>query len=384
MTVYKRGDIYHYAFMIRGEHYRGTTGHKTLTKARAVESEKMAQVLERGADPRMKKSPLLSIAASQFLAEIEKRVAAGNLAPNTLRSYKDGWKLLSQSNLAGMRVDQITTGIAAGFSFPGGPWNARKAQTTLSRMLGWCTENGYLRTAPKIKRAKASGRSLRLERWMEEALLKHMERDVADVFVIMLDCGMRPEEVMRMQWKNIHWNRNEYFNPFGKTVESRRFVPMAERMCKVLRARENNGSVWVFPSRGIDPSIFAKGRELFAAGATIRAVSMAIGISWPIAKQIRDGRKEDVRDKHRVSVAIQWEEARAAAGLDPKLVLYCARHEFATTFLENGGNLGSLMKIMGHTSITTTQKYLHNDIRGAADIINRRNLNTGIKLVKKA
>jgi hypothetical protein len=95
-----------------------------------------------------------------------------------------------------LRIDQITSVDAAVLCFPGGPWWARTAQKTLARILNWATEEGVLRAAPRIKRSKAYGRNARIEPWMEQALLSKMEQDVADVFVIMLDCGMRPAEVM--------------------------------------------------------------------------------------------------------------------------------------------------------------------------------------------
>ena len=161
-------------------------------------------------------------------------------------------------------------------------------------------------------------------------------------------------------------------------------VPIADRMREVLKARADNHSQWVFPSRSMDPETLDMARAMFAKGASIRAVSMALEISWPAAKAIREGKRVNQKDTHRVTVAKQWEDARKLAGLDEKLVLYCARHEFATTFLENGGDLATLMKVLGHTSIATTQKYLHPGIKGAADVINRRNSHKGLSIVKSA
>jgi integrase len=78
-----------------------------------------------------------------------------------------------------------------------------------------------------------------------------------------------------------------------------------------------------------------------------------------MAKAIKQGREPQSKIGHQITVAKQFEAARAAADLDPKVVLHCARHEFATTYLEHGDDLATLKKLMGHSSIAVTEKYLH-------------------------
>jgi integrase len=340
-VIVKRGNYFHYAFMLDGERYRGSTKETTASKARQFESMLMADIRNRGGNLQLKRSPSLTEFAKRFLAYVDKRTEAKTMDADTKRHYHNGWKLLEATDIANMRIDQITSADAAVLSFPGGPWWARTAQKTLARILNWATEEGVLRAAPRIKRSKAYGRNVRIEPWMERALLEKMDQDVADVFVVMLDCGMRPEEVMRSRWEDMHWDRSQVFIPHGKTPESRRFVPMSERMRDRLRARQQGAmGAWVFPGKS-------------KAG-------------------------------HRTTVAKKFEEAREAAGVPGYIVLYCARHEFATTYLENGGELSTLKKLMGHESISTTQKYLHPEIHGAAEIINKRNRKTALQIVKSA
>ena len=64
---------------------------------------------------------------------------------------------------------------------------------------------------------------------------------------------------------------------------------------------------------------------------------------------------------------------RSLPPLPSDLVLYCARHTFATQYLDNGGNLSQLMVLLGHSSITVTQKYLHPSTAGAAEVMNKHN-----------
>ena len=49
---------------------------------------------------------------------------------------------------------------------------------------------------------------------MKAVLLKHAPQPLYDVLVIVTDSGMRPEEVMRMQWEQILWDRHVIHEPF--------------------------------------------------------------------------------------------------------------------------------------------------------------------------
>jgi integrase/recombinase XerC len=50
-----------------------------------------------------------------------------------------------------------------------------------------------------------------------------------------------------------------------------------------------------------------------------------------------------------------------------------ARHSFATDLLDRTGNLKLVMDVLGHESVTTTQKYLHPALKNIAEIVNQRN-----------
>jgi integrase len=153
------------------------------------------------------------------------------------------------------------------------------------------------------------------------------------VLLNMLDSGLRPAEIFRMRWENIHWDKGLIFNPRGKSRKSRRYVPLTERMKLALLARKaGNNEGWVFPSK-----------RSASGHITDREVSK------------------------------QWLEAKQLAGIPEKAVLYCARHRFSTDAMEGTGNVLAVMDAMGHGSVNTTRIYTHSNVALIREAIERRN-----------
>lgn len=59
------------------------------------------------------------------------------------------------------------------------------------------------------------------------------------------------------------------------------------------------------------------------------------------------------------SVRTAFENARKAAGFGRDVVWHTTRHTFAAIFMQNGGDLYVLKDLMGHSTITVTEKYAH-------------------------
>jgi integrase len=243
-----------------------------------------------------------------------------------------------------MRVDAIKTGVVKGIRFRGNDYTQVACLQTLGRILRWASEErGYIQGAPRIKYPKLHDRDVRLTPVMQDRLLAHMSRDCADVFQLMHDAFLRTSEALAMRWDNVHLGEEEpyYFVPDGKTSNARRKVPLSDRAIQILLDRKKMAKDdWVFPSR----------------------LKRSSGPRSTIAKQFR--------------------KAREAAGIPKHIRLYDARHEAASSYLEHSNDLSTLKAVMGHASISTTNKYLHGTTTKAADVVNERN-RFSLRIVKK-
>src|SRR5215469_6484729 len=253
---------------------------------------------------------------SEFAERFDTWVEDGRLEEKTKKFYRNGWRLLKATPVAGLRVDQITGDFAEQLKFPGSAANANCALRTLRRMLHKAEEWKVIGHAPKIKMVKEHGRHLRLDDEAERKLTmgglacnwRPRTRDLfRDIVILMRDTGMRNErELFRMRIENLDWQNRVIFVPDSKTVEGRRLVPMSGRVFEILRTRcDARQEGWVFPSK--------------------RSAS-----------------------GHLRSICNLFRKARNKAGLPKELVLYCARHDYGTRVLMRTGSLAAVMKTMGH------------------------------------
>jgi len=98
-----KSKYYWYDFMVRGERYRGSTKETNETRAQKAAALKLAATI-RGSDPLDRKPPTLREYSKDFLQWVE----TGRLEADSRRYYRNGWRLLEQTKIAGMRMDQIT------------------------------------------------------------------------------------------------------------------------------------------------------------------------------------------------------------------------------------------------------------------------------------
>jgi len=91
----------------------------------------MAQAEERGGVLLLRRSPVLGEFSKRFLDWVNNQ---SMLKQKSKDYYANGWRLLAETDIAGMRLDAISQDDTGVLRFPGGPSNHNNALRTLRRI----------------------------------------------------------------------------------------------------------------------------------------------------------------------------------------------------------------------------------------------------------
>jgi integrase len=150
----------------------------------------------------------------------------------------------------------------------------------------------------------------------QQKYLAEASQPLQDVAVLMLETGMRPEEVYRIERENIHLGEGYLFNPIGKTKAAKRKITLTTTAADVLRARLTS----------------AKGRYLFP--------------------HEKDADKPMLKVNNAHSGAVRRSNLRYFR-------LYDLRHTWATRAAMSGIDLVTLAAMLGHSRIQMVLRYAH-------------------------
>jgi integrase len=334
--IYKKGRYFMAKFMWQGKVIRKSTRATDRKLARAIEG-KIRSELARG------NFGILETRLAPTLAEFLKRDflpfvrAQFETKPNSRDYYSYGVRDLQASDLAGLRLDQITGQHVTGYIAQHGHLEAstiNRDLRTLRRALSLAVEWGKLDRMPKVTLAKGEKRRERVLTDEEaERYLAACPQPWRDVATVLLGTGMRPGEAYTLDWRNILLNGQGGLIQIaqGKTKAARRLLPMVPAVYRALKARhEAQGfprSGWVFPTGSRSGHIEEPSAKQWHAKALLTL--------------------EDARKKN--------PDLPEVKPFEP----YCLRHTALTRLAESGCDAFTLARIAGHSSVAITQRYVH-------------------------
>jgi integrase len=322
MSVYKRGGVYWYEFWFRGQRFRQSTGLNNKTAALRAEAIRKAEQAEGRAGIAKRKtcSAFESFVTNEFLPWSEKQHEAH---PNTYKRYKVSSKPLI-AFFGKTPLDAITSGQVEKFKLARASEissaGTNRDLAALRFMLNFAIRQEYVERNPvsAVKLLPEGPGCMRVVSHEEQqkylAVANPLLRDVA---VLILETGMRPEEVYTIRNENVHLDTGYLFVPNGKTRFARRNVPLTEAAREILKRR-------LAKSRG--PYLFPHRHDPYQPLTTVRKAH---------------------------------EDALRQSGIAPRFRLYDLRHTFGSRSAMAGVDLATLKELMGHSQISMTMRYVH-------------------------
>jgi integrase len=336
MGVYRRGDVWWFKFNWRGEQTRESTKQGNKRIAEQIEAARKSALAkgEVGIEER-KQAPTLKEFAPQFTAEIE---VICKSKPATISFYKAKLgSVLKFEPLANCRLNKIDEDLIAKYiqSRSRSESNRKKgfAVATINRELA--TLRRCIRLAhdwkmiPRVPRIRLlRGEKVRefvLDHKDEQRYLEALNGSLRPAATLMLDTGLRVGEMIGLRWSDIRLKpatgaRYGYLTvQAGRSKNSKpRNIPLTARAQRTLEALQSAGIG--------EGALFrnAQGEKLY---------------------------QTYVNQQHR--------EACIAANFPDDFVLHSLRHTFGTRLGESGADVFTIMKLMGHSSVTVSQRYVH-------------------------
>lgn len=297
----------------------------------------------------------LALAADEDHRAKQRRIAAGELPPDhddrrTFGSAIELWiKMLRETNSRSvyeyeLRVrhrlipafggvalheihkpdvvrwrDQISTEVSAA--------TVNTMLGTLSSAFSWFVDQRWIERNP-CHRVKNLVKPAKVFPWLQSSeqvtrLIAECSPLIRDLVAVLVGTGMRIDEALHLQWDDIDMEHRLITVHRGKKGMPKsgrlRRVPIFDSVLLVLRAMR------------------------LARGSNV--------LLWP-------GREGKPRSQS--PIWKQFKPAVERAGFDGRMRIHDLRHSFASLFLLDGGDIFKLSRILGHSSVTITERtYAH-------------------------
>ena len=305
----------------------GSATDWTTTQARD-EAKRLRREIDLGGDPL---ADIEAARAAPTIADLAARFDAAHLVrlrPATAAAYRGMFRHHIMPQLGeSTKVQDITFADCDGLHrklSKGYPYLANRALAALSKALALSIKWGWRETNPcrGVERNREHSRQKYLNAdemtRLTKALAEFPDRDMADIFRMLLLTGARKGEVLSMRWADLNLGESTWSKPPTSTKQNRaHVVPLsapARQLLSEIEQRTGERSEFVFPS-SLGPS--------------------HIGNIWRA-----------------------WQRILRAAGISG-VRIHDLRHSFASELASSGASLPLVGALLGHSAPSTTARYAH-------------------------
>lgn len=200
----------------------------------------------------------------------------------------------------------------------------------ISRFYKWCIDEGYLSTNPahnikplrEVKKVRPYLTSEEIKK-LREACINAREHTLVETFI---STGCRIAEIAAIKVGDIQLDESKIL-VFGKNSKERYVYLTPEAQAAIIEYINTNNLV-------DDDYLFHNWKDTKAPLSTSRLRQLL-------------------------------ERVLSRADISKHITPHCLRHTLGTTLLHKGMPVENIQKILGHSQISTTMKYAHNDTNSA-------------------
>lgn len=323
MFLSKIGEIYYLYFSDETG-----TRHKVTTSCRKKsEALTFLQHFKRNEYEKRKKLKAISFSdfKEQFLV-----YSSGIHSPKTLRTnataFREFIRVEGNKPLHSIGMREIEHFLSVKRQ-EASEWTARKYYGSLAAAFEKAVQWNYLEENPFRKVPKPKGREI-LPAFFTESDFRLLlsviaDRDFKELCITALLTGLRLSELLNLRWNDLDFSSKVILirntEKFTTKTRKNRIVPMSDELYRLLKGRKE-----------------------------------AIRFECEVVFHNKNG-----GELLYTSVSQKFKKYIRRAGLNDKLHFHSLRHSFATALVSSGVSLYAVQKLLGHTTIRTTEIYSH-------------------------
>jgi integrase len=327
--IYKRGKIYWYGFLWKGQRIQESTRQRNANVARQMEAAHRTALAKGEVGIREHKPvPTLGGFEHRFLDEI--RVHSKD-HPETIKFYCCRYAaLLNFAPLAHLRLDQIDEEVISQFKakmiadgYQGASVN--RALATLRRALRLALRWKIIGSVPQIEMLEENEREFVLSREQQGEYLEACPTFLRNFAELALETGMRRKELLDLRWSDV------YLKPVGRTQLGYLHV----------RGTKSKYSKRSIPLTANAQNVLTRQRQISQCGHVFVSDS------------------DHAKPASASALNHCHERVRELLTLSSEFVLHSLRHTFATRLGDAHVDVFTIQKLLGHASIVISQRYVH-------------------------
>jgi integrase len=342
LNLFKRGKVYWFELVFEGRRYRKSTKHTNKVQAEGAAASFRTALANRnfGIIERLP-VPALGEAMKSFLDWSEQEHKDH---PSTYRRYKTSSKpILAFSKFRGRPIDQITPALIEDYKLhrnrqvgkkterPIKPATVNRELACLKAMFNCALKNRHDFSNPVsevdfLPENNEQNRILSFEE--QRRYLAAASETLKDVAMLILETGMRPEEVYGIRSENVALDQSYVTIMFGKTKAARRRIPLTSAALAILDRRlKRSKGAYLFPHR-------------------------------------KDKDKPMLKVNNAHTTALKNSKVR-------RFRIYDLRHTWATRATEAGMDMPTLAALLGHSKLNMVMRYAHPQEQHQADAMKK-------------